>query len=81
MVDFELILARLCDAFWVTIRNLILVYRSRLFFTTISCSLISPGDHDRSPFSVLFSVGLELYAENNMDKFLFPHRSINSSSC
>ena len=23
MVDFELVLARLCDAFWVTVRNLL----------------------------------------------------------
>ena len=58
MVDFDLILARFCDAFWVTIRNL-LDFSIHIFSPTVSCSL-SPGDHDRSRFSVQFGVVLKL---------------------
>ena len=68
-VNFELILDSFCDAFWVTIRNLLdFNIEISCFFPTISCSL-SPGDHDRSRFSVQFGVLLKLEAEIKMDKF------------
>ena len=60
MVDFELIVARFCDAFWVTIRNLLdFSTDASFFFPTVSCSL-SPSNHDWSRFSVQFGVVLKL---------------------
>ena len=60
MVDFELIVARFCDAFRVTIRNLLDFSTDvSFFFPTVSFSL-SPSDHDRSRFSVQFGVVLKL---------------------
>ena len=60
MVDFELILARFCVAFWVTIRNLLdFSIEVSIFFPTIFCSP-GPGDDDRIRFSVQFGVVLKL---------------------
>ena len=44
---------------WPSVTYLILVQKSRFFFPSTSCSL-SPGDHDRSRFSVQFGVVLKL---------------------
>ena len=70
IVDFELILARFCDSFWVTIRSLLdfSIAVSIYFFPTVSCSL-NPGDHDRSRFCVQFGVVLNSQAEIKMEKF------------
>ena len=60
VVDFELILARFCDAFGVAICNLLdfSIEVSIFFPPAISCPL-SAGDHDRIRFSVQFSVVLK----------------------
>ena len=83
MVDFELILARVCDAFWATIQNLLdfSIEVSISFFpttTVVSCS-ISLGDHHPSRFSVQFGVVLKLQAEIKMDKFPFTDHYHDSS--
>ena len=50
-----------CDAFWVIIRDSLAfsIDVSKKKIPTISCSL-SPGDYDRSHFSVQFGVVLKL---------------------
>ena len=60
MVGFEVISARFCYAFWVTIRNLLNFSKEVFFlFPTVSCSL-SPGDRDRSRLGVQLGVVLKL---------------------
>ena len=59
MVDFELILARVCDAFWVTIRNLVDFSVAISILFADLCAVLSPGEPDRSRFGVEFGVVLK----------------------